>query len=100
MYHQEREHQCEPIPERPDPEQLLRQLESEEQSRRKGRLKVFLGYTSGVGKTHRMLHEAKRRWERGEDLVIAALPDTLSDDLRADDRHDARDPAFVPGRSD
>jgi len=71
-----------PIPERPDPEELLRLLESEEQSRRKGRLKVFLGYTSGVGKTHRMLHEAKRRWERGEDLVIAALPGTLSEELR------------------
>jgi len=72
-----------PIPERPDPEQLLRQLESEERNRRKGRLKVFLGYTSGVGKTYRMLHEAKRRWERGEDLVIAALPDRVPDELRA-----------------
>ena len=68
--------------ERPDPEQLLEQLESEERQRRRGRLKVFLGYTSGVGKTHRMLHEAKRRWERGEDLVIAALPGNLSDELR------------------
>jgi two-component system sensor histidine kinase KdpD len=70
------------VPERPDPEQLLRRLENEEQSRREGRLKVFLGYTSGVGKTPRMLHEAKRRWERGEDLIIAALPAALPDELR------------------
>jgi two-component system sensor histidine kinase KdpD len=37
-----------------------------------GRLKVFLGYSSGVGKTFRMLGEARRRKERGEDVVVAA----------------------------
>jgi two-component system sensor histidine kinase KdpD len=76
---------------------LLRQLESEEQSRRKGRLKVFLGYTSGVGKTHRMLHEAKRRWERGEDLVIAALPTTLSEELRLMTASMRAIPPLTPG---
>ena len=40
--------------------------------RPRGRLKIFLGYASGVGKTLRMLDEARRRKERGEDVVVAA----------------------------
>ena len=38
--------------------------------RKRGRLKVFLGYAPGVGKTFSMLSEAHRRASRGEDLVI------------------------------
>jgi len=38
--------------------------------RNRGRHKVFLGYAPGVGKTFTMLAEARRRLERGEDLVI------------------------------
>ncbi|MCX6363292.1 MAG: universal stress protein [Actinobacteria bacterium] len=38
--------------------------------RKRGRLKVFLGYAPGVGKTFSMLAEAHRRVSRGEDLVI------------------------------
>ncbi|MFJ3928453.1 ATP-binding protein [Streptomyces sp. NPDC090022] len=36
---------------------------------RTGRLKVFLGAAPGVGKTYRMLDEAKRRRARGADVV-------------------------------
>ena len=38
--------------------------------RKRGRLKVFLGYAPGVGKTYTMLSEARRRAARGEDVVI------------------------------
>ncbi|MFG2146931.1 ATP-binding protein [Streptomyces sp. NPDC048696] len=38
---------------------------------RQGRLKVFLGAAPGVGKTYRMLDEARRRAERGTDVVVA-----------------------------
>jgi len=38
--------------------------------RKRGRLKVFLGYAPGVGKTYTMLSEAHRRSTRGEDAVI------------------------------
>ncbi|MFC0844783.1 ATP-binding protein [Streptomyces noboritoensis] len=38
---------------------------------RPGRLKVFLGAAPGVGKTYRMLDEARRRAERGTDVVVA-----------------------------
>ncbi len=58
---------------RPSPEQLLRQVEAEEQRRSRGKLKVFLGYASGVGKSYRMLDEGRRRKARGEDVVVAAV---------------------------
>jgi two-component system, OmpR family, sensor histidine kinase KdpD len=58
---------------RPDPDQLLRQIQAEEAHEKKGRLKVFLGYASGVGKSFRMLDEGRRRKERGQEVVIGAL---------------------------
>ncbi len=38
-----------------------------------GRLKVFLGYASGVGKSFRMFDEGRRRRDRGQDVVVGAL---------------------------
>ena len=58
---------------RRDPETLLRQVEAEEEYTRRGRLKIFLGYSSGVGKSFRMLDEGRRRRERGEDVVVGAI---------------------------
>lgn len=60
-------------PERPTPEQLLAQIEMEERRARRGRLKVFLGYSGGVGKSFQMLDEGRRRSQRGEDVVVCAL---------------------------
>lgn len=57
---------------RRDPEALLRQVQAEERARRRGTLKIFLGYASGVGKSFRMFDEARRRHDRGEDVVVAA----------------------------
>ena len=60
-------------PERPDPDELLRKVMAEEARERRGKLKVFLGYASGVGKSLRMLGEGVRRRERnGEDVVVGA----------------------------
>src|SRR5580700_88101 len=58
---------------RPTPEQLLAEIELEERRKGRGRLKVFLGYAAGVGKSFQMLDEGRRRRERGEDVVICAL---------------------------
>src|SRR5438876_4579895 len=58
---------------RRDPEQLLRQIEEEEARSKRGRLKVFLGYASGVGKSAKMFGEGRRRRERGEDIVVGAF---------------------------
>lgn len=67
---------------RPTPEQLLAQIEQEEQRKRRGRLKVFLGYASGVGKSANMFEEGRRRRERGEDVVVGAVQPKSSDDVQ------------------
>ena len=64
------------------PEQLLQQLETEEEHQVHGRLKVFFGYASGVGKSFRMLDEGRRRYERGQDVVVGAVQPRLSPDLQ------------------
>ena len=53
---------------RPDPDALLKEVQREETKR--GRLKIFLGYAPGVGKTYAMLNEARVLRNRGEDVVV------------------------------
>ena len=53
------------------PEQWLEQASPREKER--GRLKVFLGYAPGVGKTFSMLSEGIRRLARGEDVVVGIV---------------------------
>ena len=54
------------IKDRISPDDALKICATEE----KGKLKIFLGYAPGVGKTYTMLNEANRRYNRGEDVVI------------------------------
>src|SRR5215470_20193068 len=56
-----------------DPDALLRQIEAAERAEKHGQLKVFLGYASGVGKSFKLFDEGRRRRERGEDVVVAAM---------------------------
>jgi len=56
---------------RPDPDALLKEVEREES--KKGRLKIFIGYAPGVGKTYTMLNEAHVLKKRGEDVVVAVV---------------------------
>jgi two-component system sensor histidine kinase KdpD len=49
------------------PEEALRIAAEHPQ---KGKLKIFIGYAPGVGKSYTMLNEGARRHQRGEDLVI------------------------------
>lgn len=55
---------------RPTPEEILAKVMREEKEHKRGRLKVFLGYAAGVGKTFEMLNEAARRKQRGQDVVV------------------------------
>ena len=48
--------------------------------KKRGRLKIFLGYASGVGKSTKMLAEGLRRRDRGEDVVIGAIQPQSSPD--------------------
>jgi two-component system, OmpR family, sensor histidine kinase KdpD len=58
-------------PARPDPDQLLAELKAEEEQSKRGRLKIFLGYVAGVGKTYAMLEAAHQRLSEGLDVVVA-----------------------------
>lgn len=53
---------------RPDPDELLKQATSEDGKR--GKLKIFLGYAAGVGKTYAMLEAAHQRKQQGLDVVV------------------------------
>ena len=55
------------------PEELLKQAQAEDARGSRGRLKIFLGYASGSGKSSRMFDEGCRRAARGQDLVVAAV---------------------------
>ncbi len=58
---------------RPDPDELLKQAQAEEQAARRGKLKIFLGYAAGVGKTYAMLEAAHQRKAQGIDVVIGYI---------------------------
>ena len=66
---------------RRDPQRLLEEIEEEERRKKRGRLKIFLGYASGVGKSAKMLAEGLRRRERGEDVVVGATQPKSSPDI-------------------
>jgi len=68
---------------RPSPDQFLRQAEEEERAEQRGRLKLFLGYSSRVGKSYRMLDEGRRRAARGQDVVVGALQGERSPEVEA-----------------
>jgi two-component system sensor histidine kinase KdpD len=68
---------------KPSPERLLKQVQAEENKRWGAKLKIFLGYAPGVGKSYRMLDEARRRFERGEDVVVGAVQGQQSEDVQA-----------------
>jgi two-component system sensor histidine kinase KdpD len=67
---------------KPTPEELLQRVESDEQFQSRGRLKIFLGYASGVGKSFRMIDEGRRRHERGQDVVVGAVQPSPTPDVQ------------------
>lgn len=58
---------------RPDPDVLLQHIEAEEAKQTQGKLKIFLGYAAGVGKTYAMLEAAQQRKAEGADVVAAYI---------------------------
>ena len=70
--------------ERPDSQQLLRKLKYEEEQKQKktrGKLKIFLGYAAGSGKTYTMLEAAHEALRHGVEVLAGyvephARPDT------------------------
>ncbi len=58
---------------RPDPDQLLADVEHESRRSERGHLKIFLGYAAGVGKTFAMLENARRAQASGLDVVLGYI---------------------------
>lgn len=56
---------------RPSPEALLKLAHAEEAAEGQGKLKIFLGYAAGVGKTYAMLEAAWQRKLDERDVVAA-----------------------------
>src|SRR5262245_64747336 len=55
---------------RPNPDELLARLRSDEKLARRGKLKIFFGYAAGVGKTYAMLEAARKEKADGVDVVV------------------------------
>src|SRR5258706_9801000 len=58
---------------RPNPDALLAEIQREEQSAKRGQLKVFFGMCPGVGKTYAMLEAAQARRREGVDVVVGIV---------------------------
>ena len=66
---------------RPDPDMLLESLRTDE-TKKRGKLKIFFGYAAGVGKTYAMLDEARELQKNGVDVLVGYVephtrPETL-----------------------
>ncbi|MBC5648549.1 sensor histidine kinase KdpD [Christensenella sp. NSJ-35] len=69
--------------ERPNPDELLRQIGTEETPDRTGKLKIFFGYSAGVGKTYTMLRAAHDCLESGIDVVVGYIePHTRAETMK------------------
>lgn len=71
---------------RPTPQEMLDKLQAEEERKKRkdiGRLKIFLGYAAGTGKTYAMLEAARELKKQGVDVVAGyvephARPETMA----------------------
>ncbi|MFR5265890.1 universal stress protein [Clostridium sp.] len=68
--------------ERITPEEALKRCKKEEEEKEKikrkigkGDLKIFVGYSPGVGKTYSMLNEGNDRLKNGENIIIGYVED-------------------------
>ena len=57
------------VEDRPPPERFLALIREQQ----RGRLKVYLGFAAGVGKTYEMLQEGQRLKKQGVDVVIGIV---------------------------
>ena len=55
---------------RPDPDALLRRIQADEERQSRAKLKVWLGFAPGVGKTFAMLANARELQAAGGDVVV------------------------------
>ncbi len=58
---------------RPDPDQLLEQIREGESRARRGKLRIYIGASAGVGKTYAMLSAAQREHKAGRQILVGVV---------------------------
>ncbi|MCU0482237.1 MAG: two-component sensor histidine kinase, partial [Anaerolineae bacterium] len=58
---------------RPDPDALLAAIQKQDAEQARGKLKIFLGMSAGVGKTYAMLESAHEFQAEGGDVVVGYI---------------------------
>jgi two-component system sensor histidine kinase KdpD len=60
-------------PDRPDPDALLRRIRAEDDRQKRAKLRIYLGYAPGVGKTFAMLSSAREMRDEREEVVVGVV---------------------------
>src|SRR6202045_1293212 len=58
---------------RPDPDEILARMKREETAAARGKLRIFIGMSPGVGKTYAMLQAAQQKLQQGTEVVIGVV---------------------------
>ncbi len=58
---------------RPNPDELLSRVQAQERKAERGKLKIFFGFSPGVGKTYAMLEAARTRKAEGARVLIGIV---------------------------
>ncbi len=58
---------------RPNPDDLLARVQAVERQASRGKVRIFLGYAAGVGKTFAMLEAARQRQGEGVEVVVGVV---------------------------
>ena len=58
---------------RPDPDRLIKAKQEDGAEKVQGKLKIFFGYSAGVGKTYAMLEAAHQARTKGMDVVAGYI---------------------------
>lgn len=58
---------------RPDPDELLARVQQQEATAQRGKLRIYLGASAGVGKTFAMLSAAQKEQQEGRPVVIGIV---------------------------
>ncbi len=61
------------IPQRPNPDDVLRRMKTADEQAARGKLVIFFGAAPGVGKTYAMLEAARLEREQGRDVVVGVV---------------------------
>jgi two-component system sensor histidine kinase KdpD len=58
---------------RPDPDAILRRIRAEDERERRAKLRIYLGYAPGVGKTFAMLSAAREMRDAKSEVVVGVV---------------------------